>query len=113
MAIVQDRQKLMNCVKCNSATSVVDSRPLKFCKKVNEETSAIKRRRKCNSCGHRFNTIEQVLTEATIVKTVVVKETIKIRKPKVKLRDTFNDPFDDPNYLESLSDHELEELIGG
>ena len=42
----------MNCVKCNSATSVVDSRPLKFCKKTHRDASAIKRRRKCNSCGH-------------------------------------------------------------
>jgi transcriptional regulator NrdR family protein len=95
----------MNCIKCNSATSVVDSRP--------QETSAIKRRRKCGTCGHRFNTIEQVLTEATVVKTVVVKETVKVSKPKIKPRDTFDDPFDDPNYLESLSDYELEELIGG
>ena len=99
----------MNCIKCNSATSVVDSRPLKFCKKMHREASAIKRRRKCVDCGHRFNTIEQVLTEATVVKTVVVKETIKVSKPKVKTRD----PFDDPSYLETLSDSELEELIGG
>jgi len=99
MAIVQDREKLMNCIKCNSATSVVDSRP--------QETSAIKRRRKCGACGHRFNTIEQVLTEAT-----VVKETVKVSKPKIKPRDTFDDPFDDPSYLESLSDYELEQLIG-
>ena len=91
----------MNCVKCNSATSVVDSRP--------QETSAVKRRRKCGACGHRFNTIEQVLTEATVVKTIVVKETVKVRKPKVIPRD----PFDDPSYLETLSDFELEELIGG
>ena len=103
----------MNCVKCNSATSVVDSRPLKFCKKVNEETSAIKRRRKCNSCGHRFNTIEQIFTEKdvvkpVVVKPVVVKEKVKVSKPKVKPLD----PFDDPSYLESLSDYELEQLIG-
>ena len=64
----------MNCIKCNSATSVVDSRPQE---------------------------------------TVVVKETVKVSKPKIKTRDTFDDPFDDPNYLESLSDYELEELIGG
>ena len=95
----------MNCIKCNGTTSVLDSR--------RQETSAIKRRRKCGACGHRFNTIEQVLTERTVVKTVVVKEKIKIIRPKVKPRDTFDDPFDDPNYLESLSDHELEELIGG
>ena len=91
----------MNCEKCNSATSVVDSRP--------QETSAIKRRRKCSVCGHRFNTIEQILTETTVVKTVVVKEKVKVSRPKVKPLD----PFDDPNYLETLSDYELEELIGG
>jgi len=99
----------MNCVKCNKPTSVVDSRPLKFCKKIHREASAIKRRRKCNVCGHRFNTIEQLLTEKTVVKTVVVKEKLKVSKPKVRPLD----PFDDPSYLETLSDHELEELIGG
>jgi transcriptional regulator NrdR family protein len=83
----------------------VDSRP--------QETSAIKRRRKCGACGHRFNTIEQILTETTVFTTVVVKEKAKVNKPKVKPRDTFDDPFDDPSYLESLSDYELEELIGG
>jgi len=90
----------LNCLKCNSSTSVVDSRP--------QETSAIKRRRKCNSCGYRFSTIEQVLTKKTVVKKVTVKETVKIRKPKVKPRD----PFSDPAYLDSLSDYELEQLIG-
>ena len=90
----------MNCLKCNSSTSVVDSRP--------QETSAIKRRRKCNSCGYRFSTIEQVLTKKTVVKKVTVKETVKIRKPKVKPRD----PFSDTAYLDSLSDYELEQLIG-
>ena len=68
----------MNCLKCKSSTSVVDSRPLKFCKKMHREASAIKRRRKCNSCGHRFNTIEQLLTEKTVVKTVVLKEKVKV-----------------------------------
>lgn len=50
----------MNCIKCSGTTSVLDSR--------RQETSAIKRRRKCGACGHRFNTIEQVLTEATVLK---------------------------------------------
>ena len=89
----------MNCVKCNSATSVVDSRP--------QETTVIKRRRKCGACGHRFNTIEQILIE-----TKLVKEKVRVSKPKVKFRNTFDDSFDNANYLESLSDYELEELIG-
>ena len=88
----------MNCLKCNSSTSVVDSRP--------QETSAIKRRRKCNSCDYRFSTIEQVLTKKTVVKKVTVKKVVN--KPKVKTRD----PFSDPKYLDSLSDYELEQLIG-
>ena len=92
----------MNCLKCNSSTSVVDSRP--------QETSAIKRRRKCSSCGYRFSTIEQVLTEKTVVKKVTVKETVKIRKPRPKVKP--RDPFSDPTYLDSLSDYELEQLIG-
>ena len=90
----------MNCIKCKGTTSVVDSRP--------QETSAIKRRRKCGTCGHRFNTIEQVLTEAAIVKEVV-KEVVRIKKPKSKPRN----PFNDDAYLDSLSDDELEALIGG
>jgi|TARA_R110000782_G_scaffold95567_1_gene179607 transcriptional regulator NrdR family protein len=90
----------MNCIKCKGTTSVVDSRP--------QETSAIKRRRKCGTCGHRFNTIEQVLTEAAIVKEVV-KEVVRIKKPKIKPRN----PFNDDAYLDSLSDDELEALIGG
>jgi len=89
----------MNCLKCNSSTSVVDSRP--------QETSAIKRRRKCGACGHRFNTIEQVLTEVTIIQEVV-KEVVKTKKARIKPRN----PFNDDAYLDSLTDDELEELIG-
>ena len=51
----------MNCTKCNGTTSVLDSR--------RQETSAIKRRRKCGSCGYRFNTLEQLLTKDFVVKT--------------------------------------------
>ena len=80
----------MNCIKCKGTTSVVDSRP--------QETSAIKRRRKCGTCGHRFNTIKEV-----------VKEVVRIKKPKIKPRN----PFNDDAYLDSLSDDELEALIGG
>lgn len=40
----------MNCPKCGSYNLVVrDSRPSK---------QSIRRRRHCNDCGHRFNTIE-------------------------------------------------------
>ena len=89
----------MNCIKCNGSTSVVDSRP--------QETSAIKRRRKCSDCGHRFSTIEQVLT-----KDIIVKETVKavVRTKKTSFRP--RNPFNDEAYLDSLNDDELEVLIG-
>jgi len=86
----------MNCIKCNGNTSVVDSRA--------QETSAIKRRRKCGTCDHRFNTIEQVLTNNVIVKEIVI--------PKKRRIKPIN-PFNDDAYLDSLSDDELEALIGG
>ena len=89
----------MNCIKCNGSTSVVDSRP--------QETSAIKRRRKCSDCGHKFSTIEQVLT-----KDIIVKEIVKavVRKKKTSFRP--RNPFNDEAYLDSLNDDELEALIG-
>tara|TARA_B110000305_G_scaffold202111_1_gene230272 strand:- start:12 stop:305 length:294 start_codon:yes stop_codon:yes gene_type:complete len=90
----------MNCIKCNGGTSVVDSRA--------QETSAIKRRRKCGTCDHRFNTIEQVLTDNVIVKEIV-RTVVKTKKRRIK---PIN-PFNDDAYLDSLSDDELEELIGG
>ena len=89
----------MNCIKCSGTTSVVDSRP--------QETSAIKRRRKCGTCDHRFNTIEQVLT-----KDIVVKETVKTIVKTNNHRFKPINPFNDDAYLDSLSDDELEGLIG-
>jgi transcriptional regulator NrdR family protein len=90
----------MNCIKCNGNTSVVDSRP--------QEISAVKRRRKCRDCGHRFSTIEQVLT-----KDIIVKEAVKTIVKTNKRRFKPINPFNDDAYLDSLSDDELEALIGG
>ena len=102
----------MNCIKCNGSTSVVDSRP--------QETSAVKRRRKCCKCGHRFSTIEQVLTGVALAKkAVIANRIVKINKPRNKPRNIFNDDSyldplsDDDSYFDSLSDDELESLIGG
>ncbi|HEY8596081.1 MAG TPA: transcriptional regulator NrdR [Devosiaceae bacterium] len=53
----------MRCPYCHSDdTQVKDSRPT-------EDSSAIRRRRVCNSCGGRFTTFERVqLRELTVVK---------------------------------------------
>lgn len=39
------------CLKCQSRTGVVDSRPAL-------DRTAIRRRRRCNACGFRFSTVE-------------------------------------------------------
>ena len=102
----------MVCPKCNSPTSVVDSRPLKF---------GTKRRRKCIAkfrCNHRFNTIE--ITEASYngstpdskpvnvgsIPTASAKKYARESKQKFE-------PFslEDTDYTDSLSDDELERLI--
>lgn len=52
----------MRCPYCNSSdTQVKDSRP-------DWDTSSIKRRRICNSCGAKFSTIERVQIRELIVK---------------------------------------------
>ena len=47
----------MKCSRCNSMDDrVIDSRPLK-------EGAAIRRRRECLACGHRFTTYEEIERE--------------------------------------------------
>lgn len=59
----------MRCPFCNNLdTSVKDSRP-------SEDSTAIRRRRSCPSCGGRFTTFERIqLRELTVVKGNGAKE---------------------------------------
>lgn len=41
----------MICVRCGAATRVYDSRP--------QTTGEVRRRRRCDSCGERFETVER------------------------------------------------------
>ena len=41
----------MNCPKCSSDGSVIDSRPT-------DHATTIRRRRECNTCKHRYTTYE-------------------------------------------------------
>ncbi|HLS27505.1 MAG TPA: transcriptional regulator NrdR [Opitutales bacterium] len=51
----------MRCPKCASSEGrVIDSR-------VNKDGTAIRRRRHCLSCGHRFSTTEEVLRDGLLV----------------------------------------------
>ena len=49
----------MQCPKCNKSTQVLDSRP---------DGRAVKRRRKCKSCGFRFATTESIIKQAKSAK---------------------------------------------
>lgn len=42
----------MRCLVCGSGSKVID---------VDKAQESVKRRRECTSCGHRWNTLEQVL----------------------------------------------------
>jgi transcriptional repressor NrdR len=50
----------MNCPRCDSATSILETRKA-------EGGSALRRRRECSSCGHRFTTYERAVPEALVV----------------------------------------------
>jgi len=44
----------MDCPSCHAPASVLDSRPA-------DDGAAVRRRRRCGSCGERFTTLERVV----------------------------------------------------
>jgi transcriptional repressor NrdR len=60
----------VNCPRCDSSTKTLETR--------NAEAGAVRRRRECSSCGHRFTTYERA-----------VPETLEVVK-----RDGHRQPFD-------------------
>lgn len=67
----------MRCPKCNSMeTKVIDSRTI-------DEWQAIRRRRECEYCSHRFTTFEKKeVTELTVIKKDWTKEMYDRQKLK-------------------------------
>ena len=51
----------MNCPLCDKRSKVLESRPA-------EDRSAVRRRRECGSCGHRFTTFERISPAVAIVR---------------------------------------------
>jgi transcriptional repressor NrdR len=47
----------VNCPRCDSPTSILETRKA-------EGGAALRRRRECSSCGHRFTTYERAVPEA-------------------------------------------------
>ena len=70
----------MNCPRCESSTSILETRKA-------EGGAALRRRRECASCGHRFTTYERA-----------VPETLEVIK-----RDGHRQPFDRDKLLASLN----------
>ncbi len=67
----------MRCPKCNSMeTKVIDSRTI-------DDWQAIRRRRECEFCSHRFTTFEKKeITELTVIKKDWTKEIYDRQKLK-------------------------------
>ncbi|HEY6638486.1 MAG TPA: ATP cone domain-containing protein [Solirubrobacterales bacterium] len=69
----------MNCPRCNSATKTLETRRV--------PDGAVRRRRECSSCGHRFTTYERAVPDT----------------PQVIKRDGSRQPFDRQKLLRSLA----------
>lgn len=90
----------MNCPACGAAkdrVKVLDSRP-------SDRGTCIKRRRECQECGHRFNTVES----------------LDARRAKIVKRDGCHENFDDQKLRASLervlakrpvSEEQIDELV--
>ncbi len=100
----------MKCPFCNSAeTKVVDSRAA-------QKNNAIRRRRECLDCGHRFTTYEYVVEyPLTIVKNDGRREEYDRRKLLNSLKIACNKRPVSADKLESIVvdiEKEIEELSG-
>lgn len=77
----------MNCQKCKGETDVIDSRPI-------QEGEAVRRRRKCQTCEHRFTTYEEDIDRSEYVQIVVscdeisraIRQALKHQKTTVVVR---------------------------
>jgi transcriptional repressor NrdR len=70
----------VNCPRCDSTTSILETRKA-------DAGAALRRRRECSSCGHRFTTYERAVPEAL----------------QVVKRDGHRQPFDREKLLRSLN----------
>jgi transcriptional repressor NrdR len=70
----------VNCPRCDSPTSILETRKA-------EGGAALRRRRECTECGHRFTTYERAVPEAL----------------QVIKRDGHRQPFDREKLLGSLN----------
>jgi transcriptional repressor NrdR len=68
----------VNCPRCEASTSILETR--------RAEGNAIRRRRRCSECGHRFTTYERAEPE----------------RPEVVKRDGTRQPFDRQKLLSGL-----------
>lgn len=64
----------MHCPKCDAKSKIIDSR-------MRLDVNRKDRRRKCDDCGHRFSTVEILVSEE-----VSVKERDNLRKERDNLR---------------------------
>ena len=99
----------MNCIKCKKKTSVLDSR-------TDKESGGTRRKRKCDSCGHIFRTLESAIREgATPPKKEPVapkkQPTRKHKKIQMNKRLQKFRREEVAHRIDDMTDDELEEAI--
>jgi transcriptional regulator NrdR family protein len=99
----------MNCIRCKKKSSVLDSR-------IDKESGGTRRKRKCDSCGHIFRTLESAIREGATLpkkKPVAPKKQPTRRQKKIKMNKRLQKfrREEVAHRIDNMTDDELEEAI--
>lgn len=99
----------MNCIRCKKKSSVLDSR-------TDKESGGIRRKRKCDSCGHIFRTLESAIREGATLpkkKPVAPKKQPTRKQKKIQMNKRLQRfrREEASRRVDEMSDDELEEAM--
>jgi len=99
----------VNCIKCKKKSSVLDSR-------TDKESGGTRRKRKCDSCGHTFRTLESAIREGAIPpkkKVVAPKKQPNRRQKKIQMNKRLQRfrREEASRRIDDMTDDELEEAM--
>lgn len=99
----------MNCIRCKKKSSVLDSR-------TDKESGGTRRKRKCDSCGHIFRTLETAIREGATLpkkKPVAPKKQPTRRQKKIQMNKRLQKfkREEASHLIDEMSDDELEEAM--
>ena len=99
----------MNCIRCNKKSSVLDSR-------TDKESGGTRRKRKCDSCGHIFRTLESAIREGATLpkkKPVAPKKQPTRKQKKIQMQKRLQRfrREEASRRIDEMTDDELEEAM--